>query len=510
MDTNFDIKIQDNRASFAPFIREDASHRGIKVNKGLEKIIKEIFSKVKIGKGTIRILDIDNKAININKGSAINWILKNDPTADPKSINKMKNKALIEKIAFLYMKKRADLGDADAQCKLGAIYARGKGVEKSFDEAFKSYQKPAQQGNPIAQFRLGQLYESGNGVERSHDEAEKLFKQALSGLLKAADEGSSEAKICLGTMYLDRLGVESDRKEALKWYLSAGEIDDPEILRNVGYLHSREEKPESLKKAFEYYKKAAEQGDALAQIYVAEMYLEGEGVKKSNRQSFLWLNKAAKLGNPIAQYKVGFSYEYIGMLGKAKFYYQKSIEQGNRESKFQLACLYLNPPTRMFKGKLDKGIELLKQSADQDYDEAQYKLGKCYETGLGVEASTSEAFNWYQKASQNGHEMARIQLSSFGDTNNNKDLFENIKKNFLKDLGLNAENPPPFSDFIKIYYAEARKRHPDKVGSDVAMAQLNTIRDTLVKELQSILGKENLPWGNELLEKADKRLNEST
>jgi len=63
MDTNFDVRIQDSRASFAPFIKEEANHRGIKVNKGLEKIIKEIFSKVKVGKGTIRILDVNNKAI---------------------------------------------------------------------------------------------------------------------------------------------------------------------------------------------------------------------------------------------------------------------------------------------------------------------------------------------------------------------------------------------------------------------------------------------------------------
>ena len=424
----------------------------------------------------------------------------------------MKNRALIEKIAFLYMKKEADLGGSDAQCKLGAIYARGKGVEKSFDEAFKSYQKSAQQGNPIAQFRLGQLYESGKGIEQSHDEAVKLFKQALSGLLKAADEGSSEAKICLGTMYLERLGVEySDNEEALKWYLSSGETEDSEILRNIGYLYTykSEKEPEFIKKAFDYYKKAAKQGDPLAQVYISVMYLEGKGVKKSFIQGLHWLNKAAKLGNPTAQFRIGYIYEAVGWSGKAKSYYQKSIEQGNRESKFQLACLYLDGKIGNSKGKLDTAIDLLKQSADQDYGEAQYKLGKCYETGLGVEASPIEAFNWYKKAAQNGHEMARIQLSSFGDTNNNKDLFENIKKNFLKDLGLNAENPPPFSEFIKIYYAEARKRHPDKVGSDVAMSHLNTVRDTLAKELQSILGEEALPWGKELLENADKRQRES-
>lgn len=55
---------------------------------------------------------------------------------------------------------------AYAQYFLGRMYADGRGVDKSPEEAAKWYRKAAEKGVQEAQFRLAEQYELGNGVPR--------------------------------------------------------------------------------------------------------------------------------------------------------------------------------------------------------------------------------------------------------------------------------------------------------------------------------------------------------
>ena len=50
---------------------------------------------------------------------------------------------------------KAKLGDSEAQYELGKLYFNGRGVEKSYTEAFKWYKKAAEKGLPAAQYSLG-------------------------------------------------------------------------------------------------------------------------------------------------------------------------------------------------------------------------------------------------------------------------------------------------------------------------------------------------------------------
>ena len=54
-------------------------------------------------------------------------------------------------------------------------------------------------------------------------------------------------------------------------------------------------------KAFEWYQKAAEQGNADAQCFLGFMYQYGQGVKQDYFKAVEWYQKAAEQGNPIAQ-----------------------------------------------------------------------------------------------------------------------------------------------------------------------------------------------------------------
>ena len=67
----------------------------------------------------------------------------------------------------------AELGDAEAQNKLGFMYARGEGVAEDDQEAAKWYRKAADQGYAKAQFSLGLSYAKGEGVQEDGQEAVK-------------------------------------------------------------------------------------------------------------------------------------------------------------------------------------------------------------------------------------------------------------------------------------------------------------------------------------------------
>ena len=70
-------------------------------------------------------------------------------------------------------------------------------------------------------------------------------------------------------MYAEGEGVEQDYTEAAKWF-----------------------------------RKAAEQGDAVAQYTLGIMYSEGEGVSQDYKKAVKWFRKAAEQGDSAAQVKV--------------------------------------------------------------------------------------------------------------------------------------------------------------------------------------------------------------
>lgn len=53
-------------------------------------------------------------------------------------------------------------------------------------------------------------------------------------------------------------------------------------------------------------------------------------------------------------------------------------------------------------------IEQLKQQAEQGDADAQYKVGRMYEKGIGVTKDESTAWDWYQKAEEQGHQEAHL------------------------------------------------------------------------------------------------------
>src|SRR5271154_4501108 len=68
-------------------------------------------------------------------------------------------------------RKDADLGDASAEYKLGALYVFGDGVPQDYAEGVRWWRKAAEQGDVDAQFSLGFAYNEGEGVTQDYEAA---------------------------------------------------------------------------------------------------------------------------------------------------------------------------------------------------------------------------------------------------------------------------------------------------------------------------------------------------
>ncbi len=58
----------------------------------------------------------------------------------------------------------------------------------------------------------------------------------------------------------------------------------------------------------------------------------------------------------------------------------------------------------------DAAFHELKKSAEKGNRKAQYRLGRCYDKGLGVSENDSLAFQWYMKAAMQGSGKAMYQV----------------------------------------------------------------------------------------------------
>ena len=163
------------------------------------------------------------------------------------------------------------------------------------------------------------------------------------------------------------------------------------------------------------------------------MYANGQGVQQDYVEAAAWYRKAAEQGYAVAQSRLGFMY-YFG-LGVSKDYVQaeawfrKAADQGHADAQFHLGVLY----------DLGQGVPQddeqdavwTRRAAEQGHAEAQYNLGIMYRNGQGVPQDYAQAEYWYRKAAEQGHSGAQQNLDLF--YKNNAESPEQRQRRFVKD-----------------------------------------------------------------------------
>lgn len=221
---------------------------------------------------------------------------------------------------------------------------------------------------------------------------------------------------------------------------------DPDAMRSIAeFYYYGKEVEKSLEKAIEWYMKAAERGDGIAQRAIGYAYFWGEGLPESKEEAAKWYQKGIESGDIKSIRGLGMCYLNDDFSGhsyeKAAKYFEEGINKGDFLSYHLLASLYEvgwgvpQSKTKSFQlleqganegdeGSLyvlglkyeagedvpqsyENAVDYYLKAAEMEYSPAQYKIGYFYEKGLGLPQSKEKALEWYLKSAQQGHYLAQ-------------------------------------------------------------------------------------------------------
>lgn len=230
-------------------------------------------------------------------------------------------------------------------------------------------------------------------------------KDTLPKIEKESDEWFQQAR----NISKERL---PDWTKVAELYQKAVEKDHWKAMHNLAELYLRGKGvPKDTNKALDLYQRMVDLNIPLGYYDMSVMVQRGMGVLQSDKHAMLFLLKAADLGSPHAQTRIGYIYIY---------------------DKHEDAI----------------GLGYLKCAAMQDFADANYKLGTYYE---GTDANYPVAMHYYQRAAALGESKGAMEIEDVF----RNGLFEyaadnNIANSYSKIYDQIEANPDArFPDLVK-------------------------------------------------------------
>lgn len=225
---------------------------------------------------------------------------------DPKSGRRYRDALLGESLKLVKKLATQSQPLADAQFFLADLYGTGGlGLQSDPEKAYGLYLQASKQNHPAACYRTAVCNELGAGTRKELNRAILFFR-------KAASLGDTTAMYRLGMVLLEgKLGQERNVREGIHWLRKAAAQADeinPHALHELGTLH---ENPPAAAAQFvemnhewakEFYTQAAQLGYAPSQLKLGTCYEYGNlTCQVDPRRSIAWYTKAAEKGNAEAE-----------------------------------------------------------------------------------------------------------------------------------------------------------------------------------------------------------------
>ena len=316
----------------------------------------------------------------------------------------------------------AEGGSSSAQYRLSTFYRDGIGVEKNEEERMHWLKESALREHPMAMAEIADIAIS----EGREEEAMKLYQQA-------ADAGNFEARRKYATMLGDtREDIEYLRR-VMKDLASSGY---PYDLYNYGNLMYRSAiVPADYVEAFDYLSQASEKGWLEADVLLAQLYREGNGVERSMEKFVERLTYAAERGHAKA----------MSMLADA-YFDGKYIERN---------------PELAFKWYLT--------AASTGNMKAQYQTAVMLSSGIGCEKNEEEAKNWFARYSSTTlNDSRKIAV----DTMKSRHADIDITNDMIKAMSKNCNPPSMVTLAMKYDTGKGFKKNPKAAVSLLEKAAL--------------------------------------
>lgn len=241
-------------------------------------------------------------------------------------------------------------------------------------------------------------------------------------LTRLAAEGDVNSQLTLGYMYLyGEDGVSVDYKKAFDYYKMAADLNDNVAINNLGSLYySGIGTPHNPLMAAQMFAKAADLGNVEAMVNLAFIYLSGQGVPQNPQAAMTLFEDASQKGNPTANFMLGYAYfkgyEVNKDLRRAFDLIRKSANSGYDDAQYVLALMYINGwGTPQNYGN---AVKALNQAIDQGNIDAMVELGNILAIGQKYPRDLYKAHILFNIASVRGAE----------DADNRRNVLENNLK----------------------------------------------------------------------------------
>jgi len=210
--------------------------------------------------------------------------------------------------AAIWYRVAAEQGYAPSQTNLAALYAQGKGVQKSERMAFELYASAILQGYPLALTPMAEIH---------FDESSQFFnpEMGLEFLLKAVEYSDAAAHYLLGQMYESGQHVEANAETAFLHYQNAAEAGNAEAQNWLGYrFRIGLGVPRDITAAAAWYERAVQQGHYQAKTRLAWLLATcpNESVCDGERALQLALEMVETEGSAIALDTAAAAYARTG------------------------------------------------------------------------------------------------------------------------------------------------------------------------------------------------------
>lgn len=281
-------------------------------------------------------------------------------------------------LGISYYERAAKAGYVPSWNNLGVLYQKGKIVPQDFARAIHYYRLAADAGLDQARANLGFAFRDGIGVQRDPQEAMKWFQLA-------AAQGHAGAMVEIGRSYRFGIGVPKDLSVAKVWFAKAATNGSALASLNLGLLYDQDE--DDPVKAISFYRQSADRGDAGAMSALANIYFNGRGVDANEAEGLKWLIRAAETGDADAEYSLASYYENPHWL-----------KDGNRL-------------VRLLPENMPEALKWYRLSAEQDWAGGKYHLGLCYVSGKGVDQDEEKGLDLIRQAADQHLAYAELDLA---------------------------------------------------------------------------------------------------
>ena len=322
-------------------------------------------------------------------------------------------------------------------------------------------------------------------LNRENESDTGLAEQMVVEFLR---HSSSEAASQMVVEYERRIEAERHRRDAepdeiteLSRLADAGDVATECYIRGWCYANGRGV-IQNDEQAVEWYRRAAEQGHAIAQYDLSWMYQHGRGVSQNSSEAAQWCRRAAEQGYADAQNTLGWRYQYVRGVGAQNYdeairWYRRAAEQGHADAQANLRVLsarggaptlrseqintddvqavrldYRSTPTEEinFDGRhtISRGFGRhnvrtflhYQRAAQQGDTTAMNNIGVMYANGRGVDQDYDEAIIWFSNAARQGNATARTNLCI---------VYNHLGWMYAKGVGVEQDYGQAFDWFTK-------------------------------------------------------------